>query len=57
MKPLTVMRINPHNGGNFDDFLKEQGIFDEVHAKALRRAHAERDAEEQNKAGAERSDG
>ena len=32
---------NPHIGGDFDDFLKGEGIFDEVQAKALKRALAE----------------
>jgi hypothetical protein len=32
---------NPHQGSNFDDFLKEEGIYDAVHAKALKRALAE----------------
>ena len=32
---------NVHTGSRFDDFLKEEGIFDEVRAKALKRALAE----------------
>ena len=32
---------NPRKGGNFDDFLKEDGIFEEVQARALKRALAE----------------
>lgn len=32
---------NVHTGSGFDDFLKEEGIFDEVRAKALKRALAE----------------
>ena len=32
---------NPHIGGDFDDFLKGEGIFEEVQAKALKRALAE----------------
>ena len=32
---------NPHSGSSFDTFLKDEGIFDEVHAKALKRALAE----------------
>ncbi len=32
---------NPHSGSNFDDFLKEEGIFEEVQARALKRALAE----------------
>jgi predicted XRE-type DNA-binding protein len=34
-------RHNPHTGSRFDDFLKDEGIFDEVQAKALKRALAE----------------
>ena len=34
-------RRNPHMGSSFDDFLKEEGIFEEVQAKALKRALAE----------------
>jgi antitoxin HicB len=32
---------NHHRGSSFDDFLKEDGIFDEVQAKALKRALSE----------------
>lgn len=32
---------NPHSGGDFDDFLKYEGVFDEVQAKALKRVVAE----------------
>ena len=32
---------NQHRGSSFDDFLKEDGIFEEVQAKALKRALAE----------------
>jgi len=32
---------NPHRGSSFDDFLKDESIYDEVHAKALKRALAE----------------
>ncbi len=31
---------NIHAGGDFDDFLKEDGIFKEVEARALKRALA-----------------
>ena len=34
-------KSNSRNGSSFDDFLKDEGIFDEVHAKALGRALAE----------------
>ena len=33
--------VNPHTGSSFDDFLKEDGIFEEVQARALKRALAE----------------
>jgi len=36
-----VAKHNPHTGSRFDDFLKEEGIFAEVQAKALKRALAE----------------
>jgi predicted XRE-type DNA-binding protein len=36
-----MARNNPHTGSNFDDYLKEEGVFDEVQAKALKRALAE----------------
>lgn len=29
-----MKKQNPHRGSNFDDFLKEEGIFDEVNTKA-----------------------
>lgn len=32
---------NPHTGSRFDEFLKEERIFDEVQARALKRALAE----------------
>lgn len=35
------MKHNPHSGSDFDDFLKEEDIFEEVQAKALKRAIAE----------------
>ena len=37
----TEPKSNLHSGSSFDDFLKGEGIFDEVHAKALGRALAE----------------
>ncbi len=36
-----MKKTNPHSGSNFDDFLKEEGIFEEVQAKALKRVVAE----------------
>jgi predicted XRE-type DNA-binding protein len=32
---------NPHLGSSFDDFLQEEGYFEEVQAKALKRALSE----------------
>ncbi len=32
---------NPRSGTTFDDFLKEQGMYDEITAKALKRAITE----------------
>ena len=37
----TEKRTNPHSGSSFDSFLQEEGLFDAVHAKALKRALAE----------------
>lgn len=34
-------KVNSHAGSSFDDFLKEDGIFEEVQARALKRALAE----------------
>ncbi|MBV8211218.1 MAG: XRE family transcriptional regulator [Burkholderiaceae bacterium] len=34
------MKRNPHKGSDFDDFLKEEGIFDEVQALAVKRVLA-----------------
>ncbi len=31
------MKKNPHRGSDFDDFLKEDGIFDEVKAETVKR--------------------
>src|ERR1700674_1681698 len=36
-----VAKRNPHTGFRFDDFLKEERFFEEVQAKALKRALAE----------------
>ena len=30
-------KVNPHTGSSFDDFLKEDGIYEEVQARALTR--------------------
>jgi integrase-like protein len=37
----NVAKRNPRTGSRFDDFLKKEGIFEEVQAKALKRALAE----------------
>jgi predicted XRE-type DNA-binding protein len=34
-------KSNPHTGGNFDDFLQEEGIFEQTQARALKRALSE----------------
>ena len=36
-----MAKRNPHIGSNFDDFLKDEGMFEEVQAKALKRALSE----------------
>lgn len=36
-----MAKDNPRTGSSFDDFLKEQGIYEEVTAKALKRAISE----------------
>ena len=38
--PKQKKTKNPHDGGTLDDFLKEDGLFDEVQAAALKRAFA-----------------
>jgi hypothetical protein len=34
-------KVNPHTGDSFDNFLKEEGIYEELQARALKRALAE----------------
>jgi hypothetical protein len=36
-----MSKTNKHSGGNFDDYLTEEGVFEEVQARALKRALAE----------------
>jgi predicted XRE-type DNA-binding protein len=36
-----MAKRNPHTGSSCDDFLKDEGIFEEVQARALKRALAE----------------
>lgn len=40
-----MTKSNPHSGSCFDAFLKEEGIYDGVQARALKRALAEHVAE------------
>lgn len=40
-----MAKNNPHAGSDFDDFLKGEAIFDEVQARALKRAVAEQIAD------------
>jgi antitoxin HicB len=36
-----MAKSNPHRGSNFDDLLKDDGIYEAVQARALKRALAE----------------
>ena len=36
-----MAKRNPRSGSSFDDFLKEEGIYEDVQARALKRALAE----------------
>ena len=36
-----MAKRNPHSGSDFDEFLKDDGIFEEVQAKALKRVLSE----------------
>ena len=36
-----MAKRNPHTGSSFDDYLKKEGVYEEVLAKALKRALAE----------------
>ncbi len=36
-----MAKTNPHRGTSFDDFLKEEKLYDEANAKALKRAISE----------------
>ncbi len=38
---MKKIETNQHTGSSFDDFLKDEGIFEEVQAKALKRALVE----------------
>lgn len=37
----NMSKVNKHSGTNFDNYLIEEGVFDEVQARALKRALAE----------------
>lgn len=39
--PKRATKPNPHKGSRFDEFLVEEGIFEEVQARALKRVLAE----------------
>jgi hypothetical protein len=39
-KQMPKRPSNPHTGSNFDDFLKADGIYEEVHATATKRVLA-----------------
>lgn len=36
-----MVKHNLHTGSDFDDFLKEEGVYEEVQAKAIKRALSE----------------
>ena len=36
-----MSKVNKHSGNNFDNYLIEEGVFDEVQARTLKRALAE----------------
>ncbi|MHB8563957.1 MAG: helix-turn-helix domain-containing protein [Acidiferrobacteraceae bacterium] len=36
-----MAKCNPHTGSRFDDFLKQEGFYDEMHAKVLKRVLTE----------------
>ncbi len=38
---VKAIKTNPHRGSDFDDFLKEDDLFEWVQARALKRALAE----------------
>ena len=40
-----MAKHNPHTGSSFDNFLQEEGVYEEVQAKALKRALSEQLAE------------
>lgn len=40
MTTKTVTKVNPHVGSDFDDFMKEEGLYDEAQAIAVKRVLA-----------------
>lgn len=36
-----MAKRSPHTGSGFDDFLKDEGVYEEIQAKALKRVLAE----------------
>jgi hypothetical protein len=49
---MTSTQVNPaHAGGYFDDFLREEGIFEEVNAQAVKKIIAWQLAEEMKRQG------
>jgi hypothetical protein len=46
---MTRKKNNPHRGSSFDDFLKEESLFEEVTAIALKRLQARKRAQAPNK--------
>jgi len=48
-KPAKAKHKNPHRGRSLDDFLREEGILEEVEAAALKRAFALAIADEMQK--------
>lgn len=38
---IIMAKRSPHTGSGFDDFLKDEGVYEEIQAKALKRVLAE----------------
>ena len=53
----AMARRNPHIGTNFDDFLKDEGIFEEVQSKTLERAMADQIESSNKSASASEAEG
>jgi len=41
MSGIIMAKRSPHTGSDFDDFLKDEGVYEEIQAKALKRVLAE----------------